>query len=153
MWLSFTWTSLAAARMFQLALLSGAAIAGLIVLAPLAAEEPGAKPPIKELEKLPVLPKTWDAAAGKPIEIRSAEDAAPYFAADDIAKLTKQVDLKKQFILVFAWRGSGQDKQTFTVAESAPEQIFFTRERGRTKDLREHVKIYALRKNVKWSTK
>jgi hypothetical protein len=50
---------------------------------------------------------------------------------------------------VFAWRGSGQDKMTYTIAESFPEQITFKILPGRTRDLRSHLKIYASRKNVK----
>ena len=31
----------------------------------------------------------------------------------------------KQIVLVFAWRGSGQDRLTYNVLESFPEQIAF----------------------------
>ena len=70
---------------------------------------------------------------------------------DALAALKKQVDFDEQFVLLFAWRGSGQDKLTYVVAESFPEQITFRIEPGRTRDLRPHVHIYALRSNVKWS--
>jgi hypothetical protein len=56
-------------------------------------------------------------------------------------------------VLVFAWKGSGQDKIEYTVAESYPEQIQFVYQRGRTRDLRTHFKIFVLRANVKWSAK
>ena len=91
--------------------------------------------------------------SAKPLALKTEKDAADYFAADELAKLTKQVDFKTQIVLLFAWQGSGQDKINFAVAESYPEQISFTYTPGRTKDLRQHIQIYALRSNVVWSAK
>jgi len=92
---------------------------------------------------------TWQ----KPVLIDSAEVAAKYFAAADLPELKKKVDFKQQVLLVFAWSGSGQDKLTVIVAESYPEQVSFSYERGRTKDLRSHLKLYVLRSKVRWSVK
>lgn len=89
----------------------------------------------------------------KPIVVKSKEDAAKHFSKEAVASLVKAVDFKKQFVLVFAWRGSGGDQLNYTVAESFPEQITFSRQFGRTRDLRPHVKVFALRSNVKWSVK
>lgn len=86
----------------------------------------------------------------KPLVIRSQKAAAEHFAGAAVAALNKQVDFKQQVVLVFAWRGSGQDRLAFTVAESYPEQVFFTYRPGRTRDLRPHVRVYALRSNVRW---
>ena len=93
-----------------------------------------------------------DSSHNKPLVIRNEKDAAKYFAAGDVVLLSKQVDFKNQTVLVFAWRGSGQDKLTYEILESNPEQIVFNYTRGRTKDLREHVHIFALRSNVKART-
>jgi hypothetical protein len=41
----------------------------------------------------------------------------------------------------------------YEVAESFPEQITFSLKPGLTRDLRPHVKIFALRANVKWRMK
>ena len=87
----------------------------------------------------------------KPIVVKSKEEAAKYFGKEAVATLVKAVDFKKQFVLVFAWRGSGGDQLNYTVAESFPEQITFSRQFGRTRDLRGHTKVFALRSNVKWS--
>ena len=73
-----------------------------------------------------------------------------YFSEDALAALTKQVDFEQRVVLVFAWRGSGQDRLSYSVAESFPEQVFFEYKPGRTKDLRPHVYVFALRANVKW---
>jgi hypothetical protein len=64
--------------------------------------------------------------------------------------MSKKVDFTRQVVLAFAWRGSGRDKLTSTIAESFPEQIFFKFRPGRTRDLRSHIHIYALRSNVTW---
>lgn len=83
----------------------------------------------------------------------SEKEAAEHFGEQELAKLVKQVDIAQQFVLVFAWRGSGQDWLEHAVAESFPEQIFFTYKPGRTRDPRPHVRVYVLRSNVKWSVK
>ena len=116
-----------------------------------------ADPAIPPIQKLTGIQPKKDAfkprGAKKPLELRSEKDAAAHFAAADLAKLKKQVDFKQQIVLVFAWRGSGQDRLEHVVAESFPEQVMFTYTPGRTRDLRSHVHIYALRSNVTWSVK
>ena len=87
----------------------------------------------------------------KPIVVKSKEEAAKHLGKEATAALVKAVDFKKQVVLVFAWRGSGGDQLNYTVAESFPEQITFSRQFGRTRDLRSHAKVFALRSNVKWS--
>lgn len=111
-------------------------------------------PPIKDLSGVKPQPTVFNVAkATAPLVIASEKDAAEHFDKDELAKLAKEVDFTKQVVLVFAWRGSGGDKLDYAVAESSPEQVFFTLTRGRTRDLREHVRIYVLRSNVKWSVK
>lgn len=117
----------------------------------LLAEETTSIPPIKEVKGVKPEASVFKASsARKPIVIKSEEDAAKHFAENAVADLKKQVDFKNQIVLVFAWRGSGQDKLTHVVAESFPEQITFSLVPGRTRDLRPHVHVYALRSNVKW---
>lgn len=91
-----------------------------------------------------------DSAWNKPIVIESQEDAAKHFGKNALATLAKEVDFKKQIVLVFAWQGSGGDQMNYTVAKSLPEQIFFSLAPGRTRDLHAHATVYALRLDVKW---
>ena len=63
------------------------------------------------------------------------------------------MDLKTHDLLVFAWQGSGGDKIEYAILESYPEQIPFSLNRGVTDDLRTHAKLFAVRKNVRWSAK
>jgi oxalate decarboxylase/phosphoglucose isomerase-like protein (cupin superfamily) len=137
-------------RLFQLAV---AAVFTLVALAP--ADEKKASPAITNLanDKADKI----DTEGGKPTEpkvVSSEEDLKKAIPDDDTRKrVGKLVDFKEQKLLVFAWKGSGGDKLAYTVAESYPEQITFTVTAGKTDDLRSHVHLFAVRKNVKWAVK
>lgn len=109
-------------------------------------------PPIKSVAVKPNASIFKAATRDKPLVIKSVEDAAKHFSDDAIKTLKKEVDFDKQIVLVFSWRGSGQDKLGYSVLESFPEQIVFNFKRGRTKDLRPHTPVFALRSNVRWRT-
>ena len=107
-------------------------------------------PPIQDITDINANEGIWKVAKrGVPLTLHSKSEAARYFAEPQLKLLLKKVDFQKQMLLVFAWRGSGQDKMTYTIAESLPEQITFKILPGRTRDLRPHLKIFAIRKNVK----
>jgi len=91
-----------------------------------------------------------NATVSNPLVLRSTVDAAQHFDEAELAKLKQSVDFEQQFVLVFAWTGSGQDKLDAMVLESFPEQIHFSYERGLTRDLRSHVQVFAVRSNVTW---
>lgn len=119
------------------------------------AAEPDAKiPPIQKIDGIQPKQSIFEVARQKePLVIRTAEDARAHFDDANLKALAEKVDFAQQIVLVFAWRGSGQDRLDSQVAESYPEQITFRLTPGRTKDLRPHVEIYALRSNVKWSVR
>lgn len=107
--------------------------------------------PIKDLKAVKPNETVFkEASRQKPLVIKSEKEAAEYFGMDALAALKKQVNFEQQIVLVFAWRGSGQDRLAYSVAESFPEQVFFEYKPGRTKDLRPHTYVFALRSNVKW---
>ena len=134
-------------RIFVLSLV---AAFGLPVIV-LAGRAPAALPPIQAVKGVKPKPSVFKAAGrNKPLVIRSEAEAAEHFGDAAAGALIKQVDFKQQIVLVFAWRGSGQDRLAYSVAESFPEQISFTFRPGRTRDLRPHMRIYALRSNVSW---
>ena len=112
-----------------------------------------AQEPIIPIKAVPESSIFKNSNFNKPIVVKSKEELAKHFGKEAVAILVKAVDFKKQFVLVFAWRGSGGDRLNYTVAESFPEQITFSRQFGRTRDLRSHAKVFALRSNVKWSVK
>lgn len=62
--------------------------------------------------------------------------------------LAKIVDFEKSYLLIFAWAGSGGDK--IAGADEKGEAVF-TVTRGKTKDLRQHLRVFAVAKDAKWS--
>jgi hypothetical protein len=109
--------------------------------------------PIVEIKVTPEKSVFKNSAWDKPIVIKSPDEAAKHFGKDALATLAREVDFKKQLVLVFAWRGSGGDKLEYRVLESFPEQIPFSLRPGVTDDIRAHSRVFALRSNVRWSVK
>ena len=85
-----------------------------------------------------------------PLVIKTADEAAKHFDEKNLAKLAEQVDFDRQYVLVFAWGGSGGDRLTHAVDDSDSKQVNFSYTAGFTRDLRWHSYIYVLRSNVKW---
>lgn len=122
-----------------------------VLLASAALADDAKLPPIKRIKGVQPKRSIFKAAKrNKPLVIKTAEEAGKHFGKDAVEKLKKQVQFGKQIVLVFAWRGSGRDKLTYQVLESFPEQVVFNYKPGRTRDLRPHVYVFALRANVKW---
>ena len=108
--------------------------------------------PITELKDLRAEEAVFtDASRTKPIVLKSLKNGAKYFDEEELVAISKTVDFEKQIVLLFAWKGSGQDRLQYVVKESFPEQIMFSHKPGRTRDLRPHLKVYVLRSNVKWA--
>ena len=115
-------------------------------------EKPAAPAPVgPAITKVDIRPSKIEFSRwNTPVELTSLEDAKKHFEGDALDQLKAKVDFGNQIVLVFAWRGSGQDKLDYVVMESFPEQIAFSYRPGRTRDLRPHVHVFALRSNVKW---
>lgn len=62
--------------------------------------------------------------------------------------IAKLIDFEKSYLLIFAWAGSGGDK--IAAADEKGEAVF-TVTRGKTKDLRQHLRVFAVAKDAKWS--
>ncbi|MGC6459485.1 MAG: hypothetical protein ACON4R_14100 [Akkermansiaceae bacterium] len=108
--------------------------------------------PITELKNLGAEEAVFkDASRTKPVVLKSLKNGAKYFDEEELAAISKTVDFEKQIVLLFAWKGSGQDRLQYVLKESLPEQVMFSYKPGRTRDLRPHVKVYILRSNVKWA--
>ena len=50
------------------------------------------------------------ASRTKPVVLKSLKNGAKYFGKGELAKISKAVDFEKQSVLLFAWKGSGQDR-------------------------------------------
>jgi hypothetical protein len=108
------------------------------------------RPTIGLLEKIAPRREVVGFPPERPVVIRSKEQAEESFSKEELAKLTKRVDFGAQYVVLFAWSGSGEDRLEYAVRESPLERVVFTYRPGSTKDLRKHVRIYALRSNVNW---
>jgi len=91
-----------------------------------------------------------DATRAEPIELSSAEDAAAYFEGEQLAALNEQVDWETHSVLIFAWRGSGQDRMDVEMIGDTSDEVRFVYRPGRTRDLRPHVYVFALEQGVVW---
>lgn len=102
---------------------------------------------VRRLDAVPG-PTIFEAASrNEPAQIGSAEDAAEYFDAAQLALLNEQVDWDETSLLIFAWRGSGQDRMT---AQTEDDTVRFVYTPGRTRDLRPHVYVFAVQQGVVW---
>ena len=110
-----------------------------------------AQDPIVKIDIAPNRDIFGAASRTEPLQLESAEAAAEHFGEEELAALNEQVDWDNQIVLIFAWRGSGQDRLTYEILESFPEQVPFQYHPGRTRDLRPHVYVYILRSNVRWT--
>ncbi len=122
----------------------GLAIAG----APSAAEDKDKL--VRELElKSPKIGVKKGAQPGDAAKITSKAELAELIpdeaTRDAIAEI---VDFDKDYILIFAWAGSGGDK---LVGTGDKGKVLFTVTRGKTKDLRQHLRVFAVAKDAEWS--
>jgi hypothetical protein len=105
---------------------------------------------VDKADKLDIKPGKFTA----PSEITTADELAKFVEDEPTrTRLGKLVDFKTQKLVIFSWQGSGQDSVDVRVMESFPEQLVFTLKPGGTRDLRTHLKIYAVRNDVKYSVK
>ena len=89
------------------------------------------------------------AKPGEPSKVTSKDELAKAVEdKDTMDAIAKAVDFDKEYVLIFAWSGSGGDKLS---AAGEKDAAVFTLARGRTKDLRMHAHVFAVAKDAKWS--
>jgi hypothetical protein len=120
------------------------------------ADDPKKDAEAKSVRELDV--KFAGGTAGKPTEptVISTDDELAKAVADKdaVAAVRKAVDFGKEKVLYFRWAGSGADKLAFTVDTSEKGRaVTFTYTPGRTRDLRQHGKLFALPKDAKFEVK
>lgn len=77
-----------------------------------------------------------------------------YVVVDDFQKaqyffdhLPPDADFDSDNVIIFAWQGSGEDKIEYTRDDTT---YHFVYKKGMTKDLRQHVKLFVMKKNHNW---
>jgi hypothetical protein len=131
------------------------ALFALLVCAPLVTADDKAEPPD------PKAPKPREIAIGpqrtryqgefqKPTKVTTEEGLAKYVTdKGDRAKVLKKVNLKKEYLLVFNWTGSGGDRVDMKLSKDG-KTVTFTKTDGITLDLTLHVKLYAIPSGAKY---
>jgi len=138
--------------------LQGIAICAASLLLPLGTWADGPKdkkgdeiPALRELSAKGVK-EVEEGRALKPTVVKNAKELAKVMTDEaEQARVNKEVNWDKQFLLVFSWGGSGGDKLTSEVkkGKDAPE-VVFRYVPGKTFDLRMHTRLYAVRNGVTW---
>ncbi|HVL13334.1 MAG TPA: hypothetical protein VM529_12275 [Gemmata sp.] len=102
----------------------------------------------KEKDKPAVKEIATKALKLTPAKMGKATDPTTIKTAEEIAR---QIDFEKQSLLVFAWAGSGRDNITASIgADSDKKSIVYVEYiRGKTRDLRQHVRLFAVPKDLK----
>lgn len=87
--------------------------------------------------------------SGEPVQVGSKDELAKVLEDKDAQDaIAKMIDFDTEYVLIFAWSGSGEDR---LVAKVEKDTVAFSIIGGRTKDRRAHMRVYALAKEAKWS--
>lgn len=132
-------------------------IVAIPLMLALTVASPAADKKVKPIDVIPTAKGDVFDKGGKspdPVGVTTERDLEKAIPDEATRKrIAKLVDFSEQTLLVVAWQGSGADKLEYTVAESSPERVTFAYKPGATDDLKSHVKLYVVRKDVKWSVK
>lgn len=84
---------------------------------------------------------------GDPLKITTAAELAAAVADANVREaIARKVNLKRENLLVYRWSGSGMDRLTLKAGKG--NAVTFTYRRGLTRDLRMHVKAFAVPKKA-----
>jgi hypothetical protein len=91
----------------------------------------------------------------KPTRITNADELARAIPDREWQdRIAKQVDFAREYLLFFAWAGSGQDKLSFKVGgRGIVPAVKFLYTRGETDDLRSHFHLYAVANRLTWQVR
>lgn len=88
----------------------------------------------------------------KPLVVDSNEQLGKLIPDEELARqYGKRIDWAKQRVLVFRWSGSGQDQLETRSVGKAPAKVQFVLRPGRTRDLRPHLRLFAIERVALWS--
>lgn len=121
-------------------------------LALVAASTPGGdkkdETPFREIDVKGISLESKGGRPTAPIVVKSAEEVKMLASMALQEALTKQIDFKKEFALVFAWAGSGGDRIVPSVAKGTDVRFLYTP--GLTRDLRQHLRVFAVKTGTEW---
>ncbi len=85
------------------------------------------------------------------IAIQSLDDALKHLSRASMESIAEKIDFEKEQMLIFAWQGSGQDRIYGHTTSGKEATTRFSYTPGNTKDLKTHVMVYSLPKDMKWT--
>ena len=86
---------------------------------------------------------------GKPAKMETEAEMKKIVLDETAQKeISKQVNFKKEYLLLFRWAGSGGDQVSITTGKDG--EVTFSFKRGLTRDLRMHSKLFAIPKDSKY---
>ncbi len=117
-------------------------IGAIVAIVPLTliAGEPGK---LREIDAKNAKVELIKGGATKPLAVSDADELAKAIPDSDAIK--KQVDFGRDKLLIFSWGGSGGDKLTSKISDDG-KLVTFTYTPGLTRDLRRHVRLFAIPK-------
>jgi hypothetical protein len=88
----------------------------------------------------------------KPTKITSREELAKAIPDKEVQdRLKKDVDLSKEYLLLFVWSASPEDRLEFKVNKGEKRSdVLFTYFAGRSPEKTRHIKLYALPNDMKY---
>ncbi|MFO0841720.1 MAG: hypothetical protein U0797_04865 [Gemmataceae bacterium] len=123
---------------------------GLCAAFPYTEQKDDAVPKAREVDVKDLKIVVKEDAKPKPVKITSKKELEEAVEDGEAReKIGKQVDFAREYLVLFRWSGSGGDKLSFQVkkAEGGEDAVFLLQP-GLTRDLRPHVKLYAIANNV-----
>lgn len=85
-----------------------------------------------------------------PYSANSKEELAKLLGPQQAEDIEKQMSFETHRVILFQWAGSGQDALVCTVNDSV---VTFHYTRGRTRDFRQHLKAFAINREMTWTVR
>ena len=85
-----------------------------------------------------------------PYSANSKEELAKLLGPRQAEDIEKQMSFETHRVILFQWAGSGQDALVSTINDSV---VTFHYTRGRTRDLRQHLKVFAIDREMTWTVR
>ena len=126
--------------------LFGAAI--LLTVAPLNAVDDSG---VRELQSTGLAKFGEPSAPKSPVVIKTREELEKLITdKPTVDSILKEVDLDKDWLAFFRWNGSGQDRLVAKLGEpeNGGRKVVFVYTMGRTRDLRQHAKLFAVSREI-----
>jgi len=102
---------------------------------------PEDKPAVREIKAENINSVGRPGRMPAPRKFTTAAEFEKAFSGDGVKEVLKAVDFAKEYIVVFTWGGSGQDRIEYSTEKN---EVTFKYTPGRTRDLRGHTKIFVL---------